>query len=138
MPSSVTLRRTRSGPSMANAWLVLSSHLGRGVLAFRDVAGGRTLLREAAPAVEFADGRTAGSLGRGFDAAWRVEETSDTLGSGLTLRLSTPPAGDEPAVHLAVTLYGDQPFAVVQIELSLRSPRGRWPSARSASRGASP
>jgi hypothetical protein len=34
------------------------------------------------------------------------------------LRLSTPPAGDEPAVHLAVTLYGDQPFAVVQIELS--------------------
>jgi alpha-galactosidase len=118
MPSSVTLRRTRSGPTIANASLAVRCDLGRGVLAFRDAASGRSLLREAAAVVELADGRIISSRDGGFDSAWRVEETTDVLGSGLTLRLSTPPAGDEPAVNLSVTLYEHQPFAVVQIELS--------------------
>ena len=91
MTTAVTIRRTKYGPTIANAWLAVRCPLARGVLAFRDVAGGRTVLREAAAAVEMAGGQTVSTLDRGFDPAWRVEETADILGSGLTLRLSTRP-----------------------------------------------
>jgi alpha-galactosidase len=123
MATEVTLRRTKYGPTVANAWLSVRCHLARGVLNFRDIASGRSLLREAAPSVDFGNGRAVGSLDRGFDRAWRVEETTDILGSGLTLRLSTSPARAQPEVRLSVTLYDSQPFAVLQIELANASSR---------------
>jgi alpha-galactosidase len=123
MPAPVTLHRTRYGPIVANAWLAVRCHLPRGVLVFRDAASGRTLLREAAPSVEFGDGRAVGGLDRGFDPAWRVEETIDILGSGLTLHLSTPQTRGQPQVRLSVTLYDSQPFVVLQIELVNASSR---------------
>jgi alpha-galactosidase len=117
MPIPVTLRRTRYGVTIANAWLTVSCHLARGVLSFRDVAGGGTVLREAGASVELGDGRSVSSVDRGFDTAWRVEETADVLGSGLTLRLSRPPVRGEPELRLSVTVYDSQPVAVLQIEL---------------------
>ena len=123
MTTGVTLRRTRYGLTIANAWLAVRCHLARGVLAFGDIADGRTVLREAGAAVEMADGRIVSTLDRGFDPAWRLEETADVLGSGLTLRLSTPPSPDSPELRLSLTLYDSQPFAVVQIEIANASPR---------------
>lgn len=118
MPTPVTLRRTRYGLTVANGWLAVRCHLTRGVLAFRDAASGRTSLREAAAAVELADGRTVSSADRGFDLAWHAERTKDALGSGLTVRLRTPPGRSQQDLGLSVTLYDSQPFAVLQIELT--------------------
>jgi len=116
MTNAVTLRRTRYGLTIANAWLAVRCHLARGVLAFVDAAGGSAPLREAAAVVELADG-TVSSCDRGFDVAWQVEEKADALGSGLTVRLSTRAVRSRSRLRLSVTLYDSHPFAVLQIEL---------------------
>jgi alpha-galactosidase len=117
MSTPVSLRRTGYGVTIANAWLAVRCHLARGVLAFRDVARGRTVLREAAAVVELAGGRTISSVDRGFGSDWQVAETDDALGSGLTLRLSAAAARGRPKLSLSVTLYENHPFAVLKIEL---------------------
>jgi alpha-galactosidase len=116
MTTAVTLRRTRYGLTLANDRLAVRCHLSRGTLAFRD-SSGRALLREAAAAAELVDGRGVSSLDHGFDRGWRFEETADALGSGLTVRLSTPPSRGGPRLRLSVTLYDSHPFAVLQMEL---------------------
>lgn len=117
MTTPVSLRRTGYGLTIANAWLAVRCHLARGVLAFRDVASGRTVLREVAAVVELVDGRTISSVHNGLGSDWQAEETADTLGSGLTVRLSTVAARGQPKLSLSVTLYDSHPFAVLQIEL---------------------
>jgi len=123
MPAPVTLRRTRYGLTIANAWLAVRCHLGRGVLSFAEADSGRALVREASAAVELADSRTITSVETGFDARWQLEETADALGSGLTLRLSGPPARGRPRLRLGVTLYDSHPYAVLQTELENKGSR---------------
>ena len=118
MTTPVSLRRTRYGLTIANAWLAVRCQLARGVLTFRDVGSGRTVLREATAAVELADGRITSSVNGGFGSDWQAEDTDDVLGSGLTVRLATAVTRGQPKLSLSVTLYDSHPFAVLQIELT--------------------
>ncbi len=117
MPQQVVFRKTRYGLLIANRWLEVRCRLDRGSLAFRDRSAGRTVIPRAYAAVELVGGDVVSTLDDGFREDYDVQPLSDVHGQGATVRLSTLPAQDRPALRLFLTLYEDQPFAVMQLEL---------------------
>ncbi len=116
MAEKAFVRKTRYGPLIANRWLQVLCRLGEGSLAFRDRESGRLVIPRAYAAVELADGKAIGTLG-GFREVYDVQAVRDAHGEGITLRLSTKPRRGRPAPRLFLTVYDNQPFATLQMEV---------------------
>jgi alpha-galactosidase len=123
MPQQVTVRRTRYGPVVANRWLEVRCRLDRGSLAFRDLRAGRPVIPRAYAAMELVGGDVVSTLDGGFRKDYDVRPVSDVHGQGATVCLSTLPARDRPELRLFLTLYEDQPFAIIQLEVVNGSPQ---------------
>ncbi|UCH86748.1 MAG: alpha-galactosidase [Dehalococcoidia bacterium] len=123
MPQQVTVRKTRSGLLIANRWLEVCCRLDQGSLAFRDRSASRTVIRRAHAAVELMGGDVVSSLDGGFQEDYDVQRLSDIHGGGATVCLSTLPNQHRHGLHLSLTLYDAQPFAVMQLEVVNGSPQ---------------
>jgi alpha-galactosidase len=117
MPQQVRVGKTRYGPVVANRWLEVRCRLDRGSLAFRDVRAGRPVIPRAHAAVELVGGDVVSTLDGGFRREYDVRPISDAHGQGATVCLSTLAARDRPGLRLFLTLYEDQPFATIQLEV---------------------
>jgi alpha-galactosidase len=117
MPQQVRVDKTRYGPVVANRWLEVRCRLDRGSLAFRDVRAGRAVIPRAHAAVELVGGDIVSTVDGGFRREYEVRPVSDVHGQGATVCLSTLPARDRLGLRLFLTLYEDQPFATIQLEV---------------------
>jgi alpha-galactosidase len=123
MPQQVIVRKIEYGLLIANRWLEVRCRLDRGSLAFRDCSAGRTVIPRAHAAVELVDGDLVSTLDGGFREDYDVQPLSDVHGQGTTVCLSTLPTEHRPGLRLFLTLYEDQPFAVMQLEMLNSSSR---------------
>jgi alpha-galactosidase len=117
----VRVSKGRRGPVLCNAHLELACDLAGGSLSLRPAGGGPPRLPRCLALVEVGEPqRTVGSGEAGYRREYEVSPVKDAQGEGKRLTLSSP-AGDLVLV-LHVTLYDDQPFAVLQLELK----NGGW------------
>lgn len=113
--SEIRYELTPRGPSLGNGQLTLTADTEAGTFTQTD-ASGRTILSDAATTLALSDGSAITSLGTGFitDAPAPVE---DAHGRGTSLQLHRKAAPGDPEVMLTVTVYEDEPFAVLRSEL---------------------
>jgi alpha-galactosidase len=112
----VRVSKGRRGPVLRNAHLELVCDLSRGSLSLRPAGGGAPALPRCLTLVEVGEPqRTVGSAEAGYRREYEVSPVGDAQGEGKRLTL-TSLAGDLTLV-LHVTLYDDQPFTVLQLEL---------------------
>jgi alpha-galactosidase len=117
MPQQVRVGKTRYGPVVANPWLEVRCRLDQGSLAFRDLRAGRAVIPRAHAAVELVGGGVVSTLHGGFRQEYDVRPVSDMHGQGATVCLSAFAARDRPGLRLFLTLYEDQRFATIQLEV---------------------
>lgn len=110
--SKLSLSEAAAGPTLSNGTIMVSVDLAAGTLTFAQAAGGRAVLASAATAIDFTDGETLSSRRTGFRLAGS-EPVEEAHGRGLALRLRLA-AGGVAALDLTVTLYEEQPFAVLR------------------------
>jgi alpha-galactosidase len=112
----VQVSKGRRGPAIRNAHLEVSCDLAGGALSLRPVGGGPPRLPRCLALVEVGEPeRTIDSGQSGYRHEYGVSPVEDAQGRGKRLTL-TSLAGQLTLV-LHVTLYDDQPFAVLQLEL---------------------
>jgi alpha-galactosidase len=112
----VQVSRGRRGPVLRNAHLELACDLPSGSLSLRPAGGGPPALPRCLALVEVGEPpRTVASAQTGYRREYEVSPVEDAHGRGVRLTL-TSLAGDL-TLALHVTLYDDQPFAVLQLEL---------------------
>jgi alpha-galactosidase len=120
----VRLRHAAAGPVLENEALRLAVRLDEGMFSLtradsRDEvapAGGQ-IIPSAWTGVALCDGPSLASRGAGFDIE-RVEPVEDAHGRGRALTLRRRAAAGEPHLVLTLTLYEEQPFAVLQSRLA--------------------
>jgi alpha-galactosidase len=126
----VQVSKGRRGPVLRNAHLELACDLPRGSLSLRPVGGGPPVLPRCLALVEVGEPpRAVASAEAGYRREYEVSPVRDAQGEGKRLTL-TSLAGDL-TLALYVTLYDEQPFAVLQLELK-NNGRRRLPVHRLA------
>jgi len=112
----VRVSKGRRGPTMRNAHLEVTCDLPGGAVSLRPTGGGLPRLPRCLALVEVDEPqKTVVSAQTGYRREYEVSPVEDAQGRGKRLTL-TSLAGDLTLV-LYVTLYDDQPFAVLQLEL---------------------
>jgi alpha-galactosidase len=113
----VQVSKGRRGPVLRNAHLEVACDLSSGSLSLRPATGGPPALPRCLALVEAGEPpQTFISAGDGYRAGYEVLPVEDAHGRGARLTL-TSPAGDL-TLALHVTLYDEQPFAVLQLDVS--------------------
>jgi alpha-galactosidase len=114
--SEVRYELTPRGPSLTRGQLTLTADTEAGTFALTD-ASGRTVLSDAATTLALSDGTAITSRGAGFVADGPAP-AEDAHGRGTSLQLHRKAAAGDPEVTLTITIYKDQPFAVLRSELA--------------------
>lgn len=121
--SEIRLEETQHGPAMSNERLRASVHLNKGTFDLAATSDGGSSVKDAAASMRLASGLTFSSRGTGFEFGGTLE-ADDAHGHGLALLLRREADEGEPEIWLTVTLYEEQPFAVLQMQMenASRSP----------------
>ncbi|TET94671.1 MAG: alpha-galactosidase, partial [Dehalococcoidia bacterium] len=113
----VRLRHAPAGPVLESEALRLAVRLDEGIFSLTRADSRDEVIRNAWTGVALADGVSLASRGAGFDVE-RVEPVEDAHGRGRALTLHRRTAAGEPHLALTLTLYEEQPFAVLQSRLA--------------------
>jgi alpha-galactosidase len=114
----VEFREGEQGPELSNGILRVSVHNNRGTLTFQHLPSGHRFLSDAACAVTLAGRpKRLTTLGAGI-ACDGTKPVAGLRGAGLSMLLRRESDEGEPEVLLSVTLYEDEPFAVLQAEIA--------------------
>jgi alpha-galactosidase len=100
-----------------NGLIRVEVHQTRGTYDIIDLAAGRRVLSDCAVAVTLRDGPTFRTRGESLEFTG-TKEIDDRQGRGISMIfLRDTDLDDEPELSLTITLYHDQPFAIVQTEV---------------------
>ncbi|MEE8347324.1 MAG: hypothetical protein V3S20_08260, partial [Dehalococcoidia bacterium] len=113
----VRFHDTPTGPVLENAALRLAVSLDEGAFSLGRAGNGDEIIPAAWTGVELADGASLTSRGAGFDFAG-VQPVEDAHGPGTAVTLRRRAAAGEPRLALTLTLYEEQPFAVLRSRLT--------------------
>lgn len=116
----VTLSESAEGPRLSNGVVEITAHLNKGVFSIRRLD--RTAaLADAAFSASVKGGPSFTSRGAGltFEGS---EPVDDVHGHGLAIILEREADEGEPELSLTLTMYEDQPFAVLQLDTENRAP----------------
>lgn len=106
-----------TGPALDNGVVRVQVNLLKGTFDLIDLAARRTVLSGAGVAVHLLNGPTFRTRGEGLDFAG-TRDVDDVHGRGISIVLvRETDEDDEPELSFTVTLYGGQPFAIVQAEV---------------------
>jgi len=111
----VRVEDAQRGPSITNGRISVGVHLNKGTFNVID-ADGDAVIANAAASVSISDGPTFTTRGAGLSFSG-TDDVQDAQGDGLALMLLRDGDEHEPRLCLRVTLYADQPFAVIQAEV---------------------
>ncbi len=111
--SEVRYRHSPSGPVLQNGALRLAARLDEGTFSFARADSSDDVIPCAWTGVALADGISLTSRGAGFDVEG-VQPVDDAHGRGRALTLRRRAAPGEPRLVLTLSLYEEQPFAVLR------------------------
>ncbi len=120
MSDRVGLEETEHGTALDNGVVRVEVYLKRGTYDVID-AGGATVLAGGAASVRLSDGSRFTTRGEELEVAG-AKDVEDAHGKGVSLFLSREASNSDPELHLIVTLYESQPFAVVQADVQNLAP----------------
>lgn len=114
--SRVRLRETSRGPVLSGQALRVALRSDEGTIAIADAATRWAVVPRAWTAAALEGAPEVSSRRRGLEVA-SLEPVEDRHGRGAALRLRCRPSPGEPDLALDITLYEDQPFAVLRSHL---------------------
>ncbi|HEY5640052.1 MAG TPA: alpha-galactosidase [Dehalococcoidia bacterium] len=117
----VSVEDGERGPTITNGLVGVRVHLNRGTFDVLEAEGDAVIVGAAA-SVSFADGPTFTTRGAGLIFSG-TDDVHDAQGDGLALVLLRDGDDHEPDVSVTVSLYPDQPFAVIQTDVQNTSAR---------------
>jgi len=115
--ADVRFHDTPTGPVLENGSLRLTVGLDEGEFSLGRVGIGDEIITGASTGAELANGASLTSRGAGFNVA-EVQPVEDAHGRGTAVALRRRAAAGEPGLALTLTLYEEQPFAVLQSHLT--------------------
>jgi alpha-galactosidase len=115
--SEVRHRHAPAGPVLENGVLRLAVCLDEGAFSLTHADSHDQVIPSACTGVALADGVSLASRGVGFDVEG-VQPVEDAHGRGSVLTLRRRAAAGEPYLALTLTLYEEQPFAVIRSHLT--------------------
>ncbi len=116
----VRVEDTERGPSITNGQVTVRVHLNKGTFDVLD-SEGRAVIADAAASVSITNGPTFTTRGAGLGFSG-TNDVRHAQGDGLALVLLRDGDEHEPDLCVTVTLYPDQPFAVIQADIQNTSP----------------
>jgi alpha-galactosidase len=109
------LEEAANGPVLENGLVRIETRLASGTYDIC-TTGGAPVISSAAVTVILPDGTRFSTRGEDLDFTGH-QKVNDAQGKGITLFLSREASDDEPGLHILLTLYEGQPFAVAQAEV---------------------